>query len=186
MPMFQGMNKEVYWVSFCDKTVFFNLAPWIVKKFKSPIKKIKPKKSILSVNFVFGGKDYECDTDTETNDEEYELRSNVIIGVIQKSNVTALYSSPNSLELFFLSKVISFDVAPEWMVDKYNHIIEKCSNYLKCQYFQKEKESKGKVQYKVLPDEIFSLAIQIMNPLVKLNDDCTLSSEECQWLTDSM
>ena len=110
----------------------------------------------------------------------------MIIGVIQKSNVTALYSSPNSLELFFLSKVISFGVAPEWMVDKYNHIIKKGSNYLKCQYFQKEKESKGKVQYKVLPDEIFSLAIQIMNPLVKLNDDCTLSSEEYQWLTDSM
>ena len=110
----------------------------------------------------------------------------MIIGVIQKSNVRALYSSPNSLELFFLSKVISFGVAPEWMVDKYNHIIEKDSNYLKCQYFQKEKESKGKVQYKVLPDEIFSLAIQIMNPLVKLNDDCSLSSEEYQWLTDSM
>ena len=71
------------------------------------------------------------------------------------------------------------------MVDKYNHIIEKGSNYLKCQYFQNEKESKRKVQYKVLPDEIFSLAIQIMNPLVKLND-CTLSSEEYQWLTDSM
>ena len=37
----------------------------------------------------------------------------MIIGVIQKSNVRALYSSPNSLELFFLSKVISFGVAPE-------------------------------------------------------------------------
>ena len=109
----------------------------------------------------------------------------MIIGVIQKSNVTALYSSPNSLELFFLCKVISFGVAPEWMVDKYN-IIEKGSNYLKSQYFQKEKESEGKVQYKVLPYESFSLAIQIMNPLVKLNDDCTLSSEEYQWLNDSM
>ena len=26
MPMFQDMNKKVYWMSFRDKTVFFNLA----------------------------------------------------------------------------------------------------------------------------------------------------------------
>ena len=26
MPMHQGMNKEVYWMSFRDETVFFNLA----------------------------------------------------------------------------------------------------------------------------------------------------------------
>ena len=26
MPMFQDMNKEVYWMSFRDETVFFNLA----------------------------------------------------------------------------------------------------------------------------------------------------------------
>ena len=26
MPMFQDMNKEVYWMFFHDKTVFFNMA----------------------------------------------------------------------------------------------------------------------------------------------------------------
>ena len=54
------------------------------------------------------------------------------------------------------------------MVDKYNHIIEKGINYLKCQYFQKEKESKRKVQYKLLHDDVFVHPTQIMNPLVNL------------------
>ena len=40
---------------------------------------------------------YESDTDIEANDEEYELRSNMIVDVLQKGNVVALYSSPNSV-----------------------------------------------------------------------------------------
>ena len=40
---------------------------------------------------------YESDTDIEANDEEYELRSNMIVDVLQKGNVIALYSSPNSV-----------------------------------------------------------------------------------------
>ena len=38
----------------------------------------------------------------ETNGEGYELRSNTNVDVKQKDNVIALYSLPNSLELFFL------------------------------------------------------------------------------------
>ena len=55
----------------------------------------------------------------------------------------ALYSSPDSFEMFFLlCYVIDVGAAPEMMVDDYNHTTEKGSMYLKCNYLEKNLKKK--------------------------------------------
>ena len=66
--------------------------------------------------------DYDGD-DAESDVEAYEIRSESVSSVLTKNTTIALYSSSNSLELFYLCKVIDFGVAIENMVDDYNHII---------------------------------------------------------------
>lgn len=68
----------------------------------------------------------------------------------------------------------------------HKEILPRASNYLKSQYFQKARESKWKIKYKFLHDKVFLHPSQVMNPSVKLNNDGSLSSEEKQWLNDSM
>ena len=69
--------------------------------------------------------DYETDSDVEfecedefgdevCNDmEKFELRSESILQIIQQGSVIALYSPANSLELFYLCKVIECGVASD-------------------------------------------------------------------------
>ena len=63
------------------------------------------------------------DDDAESDAEAHKLRSESVNSVLTKNTTIALYSSSNSLELFYLCKVIDFGVAIESMVDEYNHII---------------------------------------------------------------
>ena len=67
--------------------------------------------------------EFENDYDDESDAEAYELRSESVNSVLTKNTTIALYSSSNSLELFYLCKVIDFGVAIENVVDEYNHII---------------------------------------------------------------
>ena len=60
--------------------------------------------------------DYDGD-DSESDVEAYEIRSESVSSVLTKNTTIALYSSSNSLELFYLCKVIDFGVAIENMVD---------------------------------------------------------------------
>ena len=66
--------------------------------------------------------DYD-DDNAESDAKAYEIRSESVSIVLTKDTTIALYSSSNSLELFYLCKVIDFGVAIENMVDDYNHII---------------------------------------------------------------
>ena len=67
--------------------------------------------------------DDDDDDDAESDAEAHKLRSESVNSVLTKNTTIALYSSSNSLELFYLCKVIDFGVAIESMVDEYNHII---------------------------------------------------------------
>ena len=138
--------------------------------------------------------DYDSDADSETENEDdsddetelYELRAESVNSIITKNSTIALYSSTNSLELFYLCKVLDFGEAKETLTDKYNHIVEKGSKFVKCQYYQKQKESRKGVQYKLLPGNVFVLPTQVLSPLVHLNSSGILSMEEYQWLCDSI
>ena len=65
------------------------------------------------------------DIDCEEDDMEgYEMRANSVIEIIKKDNISALFSPPESLELFYLCKVIEVGFAIDRIVDNYNHSIE--------------------------------------------------------------
>ena len=72
--------------------------------------------------------------------ELYEMRSDSVFDVIKKDGVIALYSPPNSLELFYLCKVKEFGIAQENLIDPLNHIIPKRSKFIKRQCFEKYKK----------------------------------------------
>ena len=88
------------------------------------------------------------------------------------------------LKGFFLYYVIDVEVAPEMMVDDYNHIIEKGSMYLKCNYLEKKFEKKGNVFHKMLKKIVYAFPAQVVNPFVSLNDDLSISAAGYQWLFD--
>ena len=129
--------------------------------------------------------DYD-DGDTESDTGAYKLRSESVNSVLTKNTTIALYSSSNSLELFYLCKVIDFGLAIEIMVDEYNHIISQGSRYIQCQYYQKEKETKSKIHYKLLPKKVYVLPTQVLSPLVNLIENNVLMIEDYQWLCDSL
>ena len=68
--------------------------------------------------------EHNCDDDdAESDAEAHKLKSESVNSVLTKNTTIALYSSSNSLELFYLCKVIDLGVAIENMVDEYNCII---------------------------------------------------------------
>ena len=114
----------------------------------------------------------EFDNDLESGDESdaeaYELRAESVNSVLSRNTTIALYFASNSLELFYLCKVLDFGIADENLVDDYNHIIPKESEYTKCQYYQKQKESQSGIQYKLLPKSVCVFPTQVLPPLVNL------------------
>ena len=58
--------------------------------------------------------------------------------------------------------------------------------YLKCNYLEKKSERKGNVFYKMLKKIVYVFPEQIVNLFVSLNDDCSMSAADYQWLTDSI
>ena len=109
------------------------------------------------------------DVDEESDTEMYELRAETVNDVLTEDTCIALYSSSNALELFFLCKVLDFGVANEDLFDSYNHVITKVCKYLRCQYYQKTKESNGKVHYKLLPKNVLAVPTEVLSPFVNLN-----------------
>ena len=106
---------------------------------------------------------------------------------MNKNTTTALYSASNSLELFYLCKVLDPGIADENMVDDYNHLILKGSKYIKCQYYHKQKESRSSgIHYKLFPKIVYVLPTQVLSPLVNLDENNILKMDEYQWLCNSI
>ena len=82
--------------------------------------------------------------------------------------------------------MIDFGVAIENMFDEYNHIIPQGSCYFECQYSQKQKETKSKIHYKLLPKKVYVFPTQVLSPLVNLIENNVLMIEDYQWLCDSL
>ena len=131
--------------------------------------------------------EFENDFDEEETDTEaYELRSESVNSVLTKNTSIALFLSSNSLELFYLCKILDFGIADENLVDEYNHIVPQGSRYIECQYYQKEKETKSEIRYKLLPKRVYVFPTQVLSPLVNLSENHILKMEEYQWLSDSL
>ena len=130
-------------------------------------------------------KDYD-DDDAESDAEAYELTSESVNSVLTKNTTILLCASSNSLELCYLCKVIDFGVAIENMIDEYNHMILQGSRYIECKYYQKQKQTKSKIHYTLLPKKVYVFSTQVLSPLVNLIENNVLTNEDYQWLCDSL
>ena len=104
--------------------------------------------------------------------------------VVNPEFYVALYPSPDLFEMGLLCYVIAVAVAPEMMVDDYNHIIEKGSTFLKCNYLGKKNLKKRKCFYKMLKKIVYVLSAYVVNHFLSLNDDLSMSAADNQCLAD--
>ena len=106
--------------------------------------------------------------------------------------VIALFSASNSLELFYLCKVVSFGKATEELKDENNHRIGKDNSYIEVNYFEKKPNSeftKGSIIYKSLPTTMYVHPAQVMSPKVNVTfvgSNIHVTRDEYQWLCDSI
>ena len=110
-----------------------------------------------------------CENENVT--EENEIRADCVVDVLQPCSYVALYSPPESFELFYLCYVIESGIVSESMCDDYNHVIETVTTYLKCNYLEKKSEKKGNIFYKMLGKTVYVLPAQVLYPFVSLKDD---------------
>ena len=91
--------------------------------------------------------------------------------MITTDYVIALYSNENARELFYLSKVVKVTIANEKIHDSYDHCIEKKYKVpIVCNYFEKVKEKRGFIQYKLLIGDVFVHPCQVAVPSVDMSE----------------
>ena len=59
----------------------------------------------------------------EDTAEENEIRADCVVGAVELGSCIALYSSPESFEMFYFCHVIVIETASDDIVDDYNHTI---------------------------------------------------------------
>ena len=94
----------------------------------------------------------ECDDFNDEIDDEmeqYELRSESVMEIIQNGSIIALFSPSNALELFYLCKVVDFGRASEDMMDRNKHVVLTGQPYIKVQYCEQKSTKGGFIAYKV-------------------------------------
>ena len=140
----------------------------------------------------------EFESDSDSSDDENEsdedaidmdvaqLRSENVFDIISIGCTIALFSPPNSNELFYLCKVLEFGEAKVDMLDSSNHVVGKGQCYIKCNYYERTDERRMKVYYKEIKEEVFVFPTQVMCPLVQMNDDLSLDINEYQCISDMM
>ena len=82
------------------------------------------------------------------------MRAESVNSIVSKDSTIALYSSANAFELFYLCKVLDFGEATKLLKDKNKHVTEKGSKFIKCQYYQKIKETRKGVQCELLDGKV--------------------------------
>ena len=92
--------------------------------------------------------------------DEVNIIPNEIFSIIEPESFVALYSWQNSLELFYLCKILKKSIAEEDLIDIYGHLVQKGFVYIH-------------------PSEICC-------PVVAVDRDLSLSLEEYQFLCDAI
>ena len=62
---------------------------------------------------------------------------NEIFSIVKPEWFVALYSSQNSLELFYLCKIFKMSIAEEDLIDIYGHVVQKGFEYFSGFYLEK-------------------------------------------------
>ena len=108
-------------------------------------------------------------SDTEISRIEQDLGAECITDIVVPNSFIALFSPPDSFELFYLCHAFSVETASEMVIDQYNHIIQQGEKYIVCKYLEKLKEKRGCIYYKSLPKTVYVLPAQVLCPLVMLD-----------------
>ena len=69
----------------------------------------------------------------------------------------AIYSPSNANELFYLCKLIKTGVSVSNMVDENGHTVTTGDSYIFCQYYEKIKEKRNCIEYKLLQPDLLSI-----------------------------
>ena len=136
-----------------------------------------------------GGDTEESDTEEAYNEisrTEQELRATCVTDIVVPNSFIALFSPPESFELFYLCHAFSVETNSEMVIDQDNHIIQQGEKYIVCKYLEKLKEKCGHIYYKSLPKAVKVLLAQVLCPLVMLDENLPMSAADYQWLSDSI
>ena len=84
--------------------------------------------------FYFTGSDSKESETEEVYDEftkfEQELRAECVANIVMPNSFIALFSPPESFELFYLCQAFSIITASEMINDQYNHVIQQGDKYI--------------------------------------------------------
>ena len=90
------------------------------------------------------------------------MRTECVADVVTPNSFIALFSPPESFELFYICKAFSINTTSDMVVDDYRHIIQKGDKYIDCNYLEKVKEKHGHIYYKCLSKTVFVLPAQVL------------------------
>ena len=124
----------------------------------------------------------DCEEDDLDDMEVYELHSNSVLDIVEKGDIIALFSPPQSIELFYLLKVTEVtkesdeDVTECLNLHNGLHCIKKGDGYIKGRYLEKSMEKKTHIEYKLSKSEseVYVLPTQVMYPGVAMGEDLCL------------
>ena len=111
---------------------------------------------------------------------------NEIFSIVKPESFVALYRSQNSLELFYLCKILKKSIAEEDLIDIYGHLVQKGFEYFPGFYLEKVVVKISKVLYKQLQKIVYIHPSEILCSVVAVDRDLSLSLEEYQFLCDAI
>ena len=132
------------------------------------------------------------DDEGESSDEEIKNeqdenimlseRGEMIMDMLTDIGSTfAIYSPSNQNELFYLCKLIKTGISVSNMVDENGHTVATGDSYIFCQYYEKIKEKRNCIEYKLLQPEVFVMPYQVFCPCVQMKD-LKITVQEYQFL----
>lgn len=113
---------------------------------------------------------------------EQELRAECVADIVIPNSFTALFSPPESFQLFYLLHALSIETLSEMMIDQYNHVIQQGDKYILCTLLEKLKEKHGHTYQKNLYKTAFVFPAQVLCPLKILDESLSMSAADYQWL----
>ena len=118
--------------------------------------------------------------------DETDNSPNEMLQFVAEGSFVGIYSSENSIESFYIVKVIEKSVAEEDICDLYGHAIQKGVDFLKCNYLEKTKENSDYISYKVHKKVVYIYPGEIFCPVVPMSNKLTLPIAEYLFLSDTL
>ena len=119
------------------------------------------------------------DDDQEYTDA-YSLHKNTVFGLLEPGTFVGLRSSPNAIEPFFITQILSKGLAEKNMINEFDHSVLAGEMYAEVIHLQKLLERKKPVKYQKPKKHqiVFIQTYKIFMTNICMSEDLTQSSEE--------